>query len=83
MATRKEVYDAIDSERDYQDALGSDRTDGAFHTVGDYVTMLSHYVTELQAAWTKNAGTDAALNVMRKCAGIAVHCMEDHGAPKR
>ncbi len=80
---RDEVYAAIDGERDYQNSLGPNRTDSAFHTVGDYITMLASYQRKLEDAWTLNAGTQEALRVMRKIAGIAVHCMEDHGAPKR
>jgi hypothetical protein len=80
---RQRAFDAISGERDYQDSLGSDRTDGAKHTVGDYIVMLQHYQQELVKAWTKNAGTNEALHIMRKIAGIAVHCMEDHGAPPR
>ena len=83
MPTRDEVYAAIDTERDYQEALPSTRTDGRDHTVGDYVTMLQHYQRELVKAWTLNAGDAPSLEVMRKIAGIAVHCMEDHGAPPR
>ena len=83
MATRDEVYDAVNSERDYQDRLGSDRTDGRNRTVGDYITMLQHYQGALVDAWTLNPGDEQALEVMRKIAGIAVHCMEDHGAPHR
>jgi hypothetical protein len=81
--TREEVYQLVDGERDYQDRLSSERTDGTQHSVGDYVTMLTHYVNKLQEAWTMKSGNAAALDVMRKCAGIAVHCMEDHGAPAR
>lgn len=81
--TREEVYHLINGERDYQDHLSSERTDGTQHSVGDYVTMLTYYVSKLQEAWTMNPGTTQALDVMRKCAGIAVHCMEDHGAPAR
>jgi len=83
IATRAQVYAALDSEREYQDVLGSDRTDGSQHTVGDYIVMLQHYQNELVSAWTKNAGTNKALEVMRKIGGIAVHCMEDHGAIPR
>lgn len=81
--TRDFVYRAIDSERGYQDELPSSRTDGHPLTVGDYITMMQHYQTELVTAWTKNSGDRQALHVMRKLAGIAVHCMEDHGAPFR
>lgn len=83
MATRQEVYAAIDSERDYQDSLPPTRTEGHNHSVGAYITMLRHYVTKMDEAWTMNPGDDQALDVMRKVAGIAVHCMEDHGAPHR
>jgi len=84
---RNDVYKLIDGERDYQDELPASRTlkydNGSCHTVGDYVTMLSHYTNKAVEEWTLNPGDDAALNIMRKIAGIAVHCMEDHGAPER
>lgn len=80
---RAEVYLLIDGERAYQDNLESDRTDFSNHTVGDYITMLTAYTRKAQDAWTNNPGTLPALDVMRKIAGIAVHCMEDHGAPGR
>ncbi len=89
MATRQEVYEAIDTERDYQDrviAKDPSRHDAAVdanHSVGAYLTMLDTYLRRAQDAWTDNAGHDKALEVVRKIAGIAVHCMEDHGAPKR
>lgn len=83
MTNREQVYQAIDTERKYQDALGANRTAGEDHTVGDYVTMMQYYQNALIEAWTTTAGDDAALDIMRKIAGIAVHCMEDHGAPKR
>lgn len=81
--TRKEVYEVIDTERNYQDNLGPDRTNHQPHTVGNYITMLQHYQGQLVTAWTLNAGDEKALDIMRKIAGIAVHCMEVHGAPKR
>lgn len=83
LQSREYVFSAIDSERDYQDNLPVARTDGSQHTVGDYVTMLQHYQTKLVEAWTMNPGSVEALHVMRKIAGIAVRCMEEHGAPRR
>ena len=77
--TRQEVYTVIDSERDYQDI----RWTGHQHEVAGYITMLQHYQAKLVAGWTENAGDGAALDIMRKIAGIAVHCMEVHGAPMR
>lgn len=82
---RSKVYDLIDGERDYQDSLGPSRhvITGRPHDVGAYLTMLRVYAAKADAAWTDNAGDRAALDVVRKIAGIAVHCMEDHGAPAR
>jgi len=82
-STRNEVYLVIDGERDYQDKLPPTRTDGQPHTVGNYITMLGYYHSKLQEAWALNSGDQQALDVMRKIAGIAVHCMEDHGAIHR
>lgn len=80
---RKEVYELVDGERAYQDSLPHTRTDGSAKTVGDYLVLLQHYQNEATKAWTVNAGTEAALDVVRKIAGIAVGCMEAHGAPAR
>jgi hypothetical protein len=83
MSPRDKAYRAINGERDYQDTLGSDRTDGRQRSVGDYVTMLQHYQNKLVETWTVYPGDEQALDVMRKIAGIAVHCMEDHGSIPR
>jgi len=76
---RGQVYVAIDTERDYQDTVWA----GHKHEVAGYITMMTHYHQKLVEAWTVNAGDSAAMEVMRKIAGIAVHCMEVHGAPHR
>jgi hypothetical protein len=83
MPTRGQVYAAINTERDYQDALPPTRTDGMPRSVGDYITMMRTYARAADEAWTYNPGDAQALVQMRKIAGIAVHCMEDHGAPHR
>ena len=76
---RKEVYSRIDTERDYQDLIWSGHT----HEVGAYITMLRHYVTKAEQAWTENQGDTPALDVIRKITAIGVHCMEEHGVPER
>lgn len=83
MHDRKLVYNVIDEEREYQDSLPLTRTDGSSKTVGDYVVMMQYYQNQLVEEWTMNPGDKAALNVIRKIAAIAVHCMEDHGVEKR
>lgn len=73
------VQEHIDTERMYQDRLGSDRTDGRGHGTSGYVVMLRHYVNEAVKEWTVNPGDNSCLNSLRKVAGIAVHCLEDCG----
>jgi hypothetical protein len=80
---RQNVYKLIDGEREYQEALPPTRTDGREHPVADFVVMLEYYTSKAVEAWTMNAGDDAALDVIRKIAGICVHCMEHYGAPPR
>lgn len=77
------VLGAIDRERDYQDSLSSDRTDGRQHKVTGYLAMFSTYLDRAINGWTEQAGDEKALDNVRKLAGIAVHCLEDCGAPTR
>lgn len=88
---REEVYKLIDGERDYQTKVEHDssRTEMVFdgvprpHSVGEYMILLHYYLGKADEAWVMNAGDTAALDVIRKIAGISVHCMEDHDAPAR
>lgn len=80
---RAVVYDVIDGERDYQNALPDSRTDGADRSVGDYIVMAERYMRKAIDAWTDNPGNGPALHQLRKVAAICVRCMEEHGAPSR
>lgn len=84
-ATRRQVYEAIDGERSYQDKVWKDAptTYRGQHEVGAFLTMFRCYLAKAEQAWTENDGDDQALEVVRKLAGIAVNCMEQHGAPQR
>ena len=81
--TRSLVYQVIKDERNYQDRLGPDRTDGSDHNSLDFLVMFDTYLRQAIDAWTMNPGTDEALNVVRKLAAIAVHCMERNGVVNR
>lgn len=76
---RDEVYAAIDGERNYQDV----RWGPTPRTVGEFVTYIQRYTTKLIEAASDNDGDEAALEVVRKVAALAVACMEQHGAPPR
>ena len=95
MATRKEVYEAIDSERDYQEALWGDslsneRTpdpdkgeNGGDRSLDEFTLYISGYTNDLVNLGSHYVGAEQQLDVVRKIAGLAVACMEQHGAPKR
>lgn len=87
---RVTVFAAISSERNYQDRVwrenaGADETQPV-RTVAEELLMLEEYVARARKAWTDAPrATEVAVttDVLRKCAGICVRAMENHGAPKR
>lgn len=85
MTTREEVYKAIDGERDYQTSLWG--TDEGFSNpllIGEFLTLLEVYLRKAQEEWIVEPRPEVnSLNTVRKIAGIAVNCMEQHGAPQR
>lgn len=85
--TRDEVYAAIDGEREYQDNTISNKfgvqRGEVIHPVAAEILMMEDYVQRARKEWTDNKGVEPALQMVRKVAGLAVRCMENHGAPKR
>lgn len=84
---RKEVYKAIDTERDYQDLIWRLADDPSFVnelTIGEFVLLVEEYAAKARNVWTNQPKPELeTLEFMRKIAGITVNCMEQHGAPKR
>lgn len=79
LALQKEVYSAINTERDYQDSLN-----GRTLEIGEEILLLEEYIVRARVQWTGNfASEESTLHMIRKVAGIAVRCMEHHGAPRR
>jgi len=82
------VFEVISQERNYQEFIiekdpnRCEQTEIP-HSVGDYLTMLATYLRKAQDAWTNHGGVQGSLHEIRKIGAIAVHCMEDHGAPPR
>lgn len=78
--TRQEVYDLIDGERDYQEALPR-------NTVRDQrpleqMAHIEHLLGEMRADFYNKPGP-VSMDYVRKIAAVAVRCMEEHGAPPR
>lgn len=81
MASRKEVYDAIDSERDYQERRWG--TAGRSHEIASWITYMQDYLNEARNLASRNSPETIALDTIRKVVALGVRCMEEHGAPKR
>ena len=87
--SRVRVYQAIDSERIFQDSFAiSDREYHETHTLGEFILMLNQYAAQAMDKWTHHKDKDGggfpdSLHEVRKIAAIAVRCMEQHGAPER
>jgi hypothetical protein len=80
--TRTEVFAAIDAERQYQDEQwGTLEQRGK--QVGAWITLMQHYMNQATKEWATNRGDEKALHEIRKIAGIAVACMEQHRVPER
>ena len=82
-ATREAAYALIDGERDYQELRENLKGWQKNKTVGEWIVLLHHYTTLLDAVWSTSTGDMESLAIVRKIAGIAVHCIEEHGAPAR
>ena len=82
--SRRAVYQAIDSERNYQNERWGLRT----HTVTEYITYMEHYLAETRKLASTTDLTipinhNAVMDFVRKVAALGVVCMEDNGAPHR
>jgi hypothetical protein len=79
MTSRREVYKAIDTERDYQEV----RWDGHTHTVTEWMVYMRDYIEEGLHHVSRSANELQALEEVRKVTALGVACMEQLGAPKR
>jgi hypothetical protein len=88
--SRLTVFSAIATEREYQDRVwrenaGQDESQPV-RTVAEELLMLEEYVAKARAAWTaapRATEVQITTDILRKCAGICVRAMENHGAPFR
>lgn len=90
---RRDVYEIIDGERDYQDGrwgatLSGGRTpgtgqSGGDRTVDEFALYIMGYAMDLAADASHTLDPNSKLAAVRKVAGLCVACMEQHGAPRR
>ena len=86
---RKEVYNRIDGERDYQDSKWTEREQQRLGFVPDDEKSVAEWILYIENHLNKaknnvyylNEGL--ALDEIRKVAALAVRTMEIHGCPSR
>lgn len=88
MATRKEVYEAIDGERDYQDAMAGNSARAKIEDnrdQGSLILLMEHYLNKVRTAHAgpNSLGNPAVFTEIRKVVALGVMAMEKYGAPKR
>lgn len=88
MTTRQEVYKAIDSEMNYQQAKwGSSASSGnpgnGNRTIDEFVLYIRGYAEDLAKIASHELDPTKKLDFVRKVAGLCVATMEQHGAPTR
>lgn len=83
---RTEVYEAISSEREYQDTVRKieekDTTPDSEKSVADFIIFIENKLNEAKKN-IYNLDKEGALDDIRKIAGICVACGEAHGFKKR
>ena len=80
-ATREQVYDAIDDERDYQEQRWERPAHN--HSATEYLVYIDHYVKKAFASVSTEENELGALDNLRKIAALAVAAMEEHGFIER
>lgn len=77
---RSIVYRAIDSERDYQENLA--RNEVKFQNPLEQLALIDVLSAKMKEEFYNKPGQPST-DFMRKIAGVAVRCMEQHGVAER
>jgi len=76
MPTRKEVYEAIDAERQYQMEKFGDKP----QSLPGFIAILRSELNEAEVGWIKNkTGRNSPLAEIIQIAAVAVACAEKYG----
>lgn len=80
--SRDRVYEAIDSERKFQDCKWGSVKDHP-HEVGAWILIMEQLIADARKAWVTKSNDIEALAEIRKVAAVAVACGEQHGFANR
>lgn len=84
--SRKEVYEALDSERNYQRKWETESESKGVHSISEFLAYMEDYIDEAQHVLAREARQIAypkVVHILRKVTALGVACMEQHGAPRR
>lgn len=85
---RKKVYEAIDTEREYQNERWNSETtsSGGVHSPEEWFMYIEDYVNEAKHILSREnvqTGHPKSMEIMRKVAGMSVCAMEQLGVKNR
>lgn len=89
---RSEVYAAIDTEREYQNAIWggtkssrqpSDSPNAMERTIDEFALYVARYTNKLVEVCGTTDYPEEKMEVFRKIAALCIACGESHGMPKR
>ena len=75
---QKAVFEAIASEREYQDRKWGAPSEHP-HEVGGWLTLMAVHLRRAQDAWAGANSDTEALAALRKVLAVGVACGEQHG----
>jgi hypothetical protein len=79
---RKEVYRAIDTERDFQDRKWGTIQEHP-HEVGGWITLMRKLLNDAEVEWSTRASDYQAMQEIRKVIAVGFACCEQHGVETR
>lgn len=79
---RDQVYELIDSERDYQDQKWGKGHDEQ-NNVCNYILYMQHHLGKAASLASTELNNKPALDELRKVVALGIACFEQLGLPKR
>lgn len=81
---RDKVYEAVNSERNYQDSLNQGWLHNGKPTVEAEILMMEEYLKRARTKWTTTYGdSKAGLDELRSVVAMGIRCFENHGVNER
>jgi hypothetical protein len=83
MDPRMRAFDALNSERAYQDAIAARYQHTGTPSFEAELLLIDEFTRLAKEAWRTQKGNAAALEQLRKLGGCLVRCFENYGVENR